>query len=123
MEQKKIDEITSIRYVGIEPSFRMYYLMVLGAFGVFGLHHLALKDVVPFAIQFFLTWILAGMLFLFFPLGIVILLVLGVAWFAPVFLAFYHYTDDDYFEAIKNKKTWPFINRILLIVPKTNDKD
>jgi hypothetical protein len=123
MEQKKIDEITSIRYVGIEPSFKLYYNMVLCALGFFGLHHLAIKDVVPFAIQFFLLWLLGGMLFLLFPLGLCLGLCVFVVWLVPVFLAFYHYTDDDYFEAIKNKKTWPFINRMLLIVPKTNDKN
>ena len=127
MEQKKIDEITSIRYVGIEPSFKMYYNMVLAGFGVFGLHHLALKDIKGFVIHWLLL-ILAIVLMLIgsfagsaiFVLGILVgVLVLVATWIVPVLVAFYHYVDDDYFEAIKGKNSWALMNRLLLIVTKS----
>lgn len=136
MEKKKIDEITSIRYVGIEPSFKMYYNMSLAAGGLLGLHHLVLKDIKGFlwhyammlgsvVILAFLVLIgviidvnFGPLLFLFGFLGAIAFTAVCVSWWVAVFVTFYHYIDDDYFEAIKNKKSWPFINRMLLIVPK-----
>ena len=40
METNKIDEITSIRYVGIEPSFKMVYYIVMSIGFWAGWHHL-----------------------------------------------------------------------------------
>ena len=124
MEKNKIDEITSICYVGIEPSFKMYYNMSLMAGGLFGLHHLVLKDIKGFVLYY--VMMLAAVVITLIGVALLPLLVLGIialiavcaTWIVPVFVAFYHYVDDDYFEAIKNKKSWSFINRMLLIVPK-----
>lgn len=124
MEQKKIDEITSIRYVGIEPSFKMYYNMILCTFGLFGLHHLVLKDIKGFVIYYAMMLLaivitLIGVAIIpLLVLGIIAILLLLATWYVPVLMVFYHYVDDDYFETIKNKKTWPMLNRLLLIVPK-----
>jgi len=125
METKKIDEITSIRYVGIEPSFKLYYEAVLCAFGWLGLHHLVLKDIKGFAIHYgvtflsFVLMLIGSALFPILILGILVLAVFVVAtWFVPILVAFYHYIDDDYFEAIKNKKNWPLVKRMALIVPE-----
>ncbi|MCF0215862.1 MAG: hypothetical protein HUK21_05265 [Fibrobacteraceae bacterium] len=127
METKKIDEITSIRYVGIEPSFKIYYEMVLCAFGAFGLHHLTLKDIKGFVMHLaalVLAIIITLIGTVFVPclvLGILLLLLLVIgAWIVPMLVAFYHYVDDDYFEAIKTKKEWPMVNRFLLLIPKVN---
>ena len=55
-----------------------------------------------------------------FVLGILVgVLVLVATWIVPVLVAFYHYVDDDYFEAIKGKNSWALMNRLLLIVPKS----
>ena len=125
MEQKKIDEITSIRFVGIEPSFKMYYNMALMAGGLFGLHHLVLKDIKGF-VMYYVLMLLAVTVTLIgiavFPLLVIViiaLVALCATWIVPVFVAFYHYVDDDYFEAIKKKASWSMVNRMLLIVPKT----
>ncbi len=126
MEQKKIDEITSIRYVGIEPSFKMYYNIILMVGGLLGLHHLVLKDIKGFVMYYVLmllavTITLIGVAFTpLLVLGIIALIVLCATWVVPVFVAFYHYVDDDYFETIKNKKSWSILNRMLLIVPKAS---
>lgn len=126
MEQKKIDEITSIRYVGIEPSFKMYYNMVLVCFGELGFHHLALKDIKGFIFHWILLIIAVVLMLLgsfvgsvVFVLGVLVgIFVLVVTWIIPVLVAFYHYVDDDYFEMIKGKSTWALKNRLLLVVPK-----
>ncbi|PBC74033.1 hypothetical protein [Fibrobacter intestinalis] len=122
METNKIDEITSIRYVGIEPSFKMIYYLVTGIGFWAGLHHLILKDIKGFIFH----WVLANVsitftltfLFLFLPLAIPLGIVLLAYLIIPGFMMLYHYTDDDYFDAIKNKSSWPLINRMLMIVPK-----
>lgn len=128
MEQKKIDEITSIRYVGIEPSFKLFYIFVLSAFGLCGLHHLILKDIKGF-IQY---WALLLLTLIFSLIGaatdaslfVALLALMGIIiialWVIPVFLAFYYYIDDDYFESIKNKKSWLILNRMLLLPSKGN---
>lgn len=129
MEKNKIDEITSIRYVGIEPSFKTYYNMVLLVGGLLGMHHLTLKDIKGFVVYYAMLLIAAVITLIgtvaipLLVLGIVALAALLLAtWVVPLFVAFYHYVDDDYFEVIKKKKSWSFINRMLLIVPKDVQK-
>lgn len=122
METNKIDEITSIRYVGIEPSFKMIYYLVTGIGFWAGLHHLILKDIKGLVLHWAIQ--IVGLAFtlifsiLFIPLGILLATALSLYWIIPGFMMIYHYTDDDYFEAIKNKSSWPLINRMLMIVPK-----
>ncbi len=124
METNKIDEITSIRYVGIEPSFKMVYYIVTSIGFWAGLHHLILKDIKGLILHWVLQ--IACIIFtlkfsmVFFPLAIAIPFgnVLLAYWIIPGFMMLYHYSDDDYFDAIKNKSSWPLINRMLMIVPK-----
>ena len=122
METNKIDEITSIRYVGIEPSFKMVYYIVMSIGFWAGWHHLILKDIKGLILHWVLQ--IVGIIFtlifsvVFFPLAIPFGIVLLAYWTIPGFMMLYHYTDDEYFDAIKNKSSWPLINRMLMIVPK-----
>ena len=122
METNKIDEITSIRYVGIEPSFKMVYYIVMSIGFWAGLHHLILKDIKGLILHWVLQIvdIIFTLIFsmVFVPLAIPFVIVLLAYWIIPGFMMLYHYIDDDYFDAIKNKSSWPLINRMLMIVPK-----